>query len=168
MLHIGDSHLQNWGLKGTLRKKFQAAGATYNVVAWKGSSSRSWLRTGKLHRLLQQKSPDVVIVNLGTNVSRAKDPNDYAKFIKKMILKISPRECYWVAPPPLIEDNNGFYDMLISATSQCHLLDSRKIPFEVPHKKYFHLSKRQSVLWAEYIWEWMNETSDLPEHGDGV
>lgn len=167
VLHIGDSHLQNWGLKGTLRKKFKQAGAAYNVSAWKGSSARSWLRTGKLHRLLRTKNPDVVIVNLGTNICRAKHPRDYAKFIKRMVRKISPRQCYWVAPPPLIADTTAFYNMLEEASKPCIFLDSRKIEFDVPHKKVFHLSRNQSAVWAEQIWEWMNESSYSPEKSNG-
>lgn len=165
VLHIGDSQLQNWGLRGTLKNKFKAAGAAYSASAWKGSSSRSWLWSGKLVRLLHRKAPHVVLVNLGTNVSRADEPGRYAKFVTRLAKKISPRECYWVAPPPLIEDKFGFYDMLQSASKPCIFLDSRKIDFQVPEKRVFHLNRRQSTVWAEQIWKWLNSSPSAPPEG---
>lgn len=168
ILHIGDSHLANWGLKSTLRKRFRSAGASYSASAWIGSSSRSWLITGRLRNLLREKSPHVVIVNLGINIIKAKSPNAYAKYVKKIVKKISPRKCYWVAPPLLIEDKNGLYDMLKEASKPCIFLDSRKIHFDVVHKKNFHLSKSQSAKWAEKIWKWMNDPSLLPGISDGI
>ncbi|MBN2526855.1 MAG: SGNH/GDSL hydrolase family protein [Deltaproteobacteria bacterium] len=169
VLHIGDSNLENWGLKGTLRKKFKQAGADYTVSAWKGSSSRSWLRSGRLQRLLQKKAPHVVLVNLGTNISKADDPTVYMRFVTSVAMKIAPRECYWVAPPPLIDDEHGFYNMLQSASKPCIFLDSRRIDFEIPaNRRVFHLDKRQSTVWAEQIWKWLNEPTVPPESVDGV
>ncbi len=168
VLHIGDSHLENWGLKGTLKRKFKQAGATYSVYAWKGSSSRSWLRSGKLRRVLQKTAPHVVIVNLGTNISRADDPSQYSGYVRRVAERIAPRECYWVAPPPLIEDKNGFYDMLQAASKPCVFLDSREIEFEIRQSKVFHLDKRQSTIWAKQIWKWLNGRSVHPERGNGV
>ncbi|MBN2716828.1 MAG: SGNH/GDSL hydrolase family protein [Deltaproteobacteria bacterium] len=168
VLHIVDSQLDNWGYKGTLKKKFKEAGAAYSAAAWKGSSSRSWLWSGKLQRLIQQKSPHVVLVNLGTNVSRADDPAGYAKFITRLARKIAPRECYWIAPPPLIPDEHGFYDMLQTASKPCVFLDSRQIEFNVSGNRVFHLNKTQSAVWAEQVWKWLNSPLSSPEDTDGV
>jgi lysophospholipase L1-like esterase len=171
ILHIGDSLLLNWGLKGTLRRKFSAAGAKYMVSARKGSNSHSWLVTGLLKRTLNEKKPDIVIINLGSNAVKYRHPENYIQWIQKLVKKIQPRECYWISPPGLIKDNYGFVDMLKDASIPCNFFDSRQANFKRKNKKTFHLSRKQSQKWADMIWQWMNNINNnptTPETGHGL
>lgn len=163
VLHIGDSHLANWGIRSTLKEKFRSAGARYQAVPWIGSNSRGWLVTGKLRKLLRAKSPNIVLINLGTNAFKYKNPKVYAKWITRVVKKIQPRKCYWISPPPFFEDKHGFYDILKEASIPCTFVDSRKAQLDITvDEKHFHLSKEQSARWAEMIWEDINMPPEEP------
>ncbi|MBN2802656.1 MAG: SGNH/GDSL hydrolase family protein [Deltaproteobacteria bacterium] len=159
--------LKNWGLRGTLQKKFNAAGAKYFSQAESGYNSRSWIVTGKLGKALKTSRPDIVLINLGTNAVKAKHPENYAIWIKKLVNKIKPRKCYWISPPGLIEDKYGFYDVLAKSIEPCELLDSRQAHFQRPRPKVFHLTRTQSIEWADMIWDWINrQQGNIAEHND--
>ncbi len=164
VLHIGDSHLENWGLKGTLRRHFEGAGATYTPSAWVGSNSRGWLVTGRLSQLLRKTTPDVVIVNLGTNALKHPKPSSYGVWVKRMVARIAPRRCYWIGPPRFFEDTAGVYPVLQETSRPCAFFDSRDIDFNLRGVTNFHLSRNQSTLWADRIWEWLNR----PEAAGGL
>ena len=171
VLHIGDSMLTNWGLKRTLRKKFTAAGAKYMVKAKEGSNSHSWIVTGQLKKVLREKRPDIVIINLGTNAVKNRNPQTYSMWIKKLVKKIAPRECYWISPPGLVKDKYGFFNVLSKASAPCRLFDSRDAHFKRPRPKVFHLTKSQSEKWAGMIWKWLNaqsKQSDSIKENHGV
>jgi lysophospholipase L1-like esterase len=157
ILHIGDSHLQNWGLQKTLGQHFYKNGATsYKAVAQKGSNSRSWMVSGKLERLLKKNAPDLVLITLGTNAQKHPEPKSYARWISAVAQKVQPGTCYWIGPPVFPEERAEFYEILKEASKPCFFFDSRSIDFERTGKNY-HLSQKQAQKWADHIWEWIKE-----------
>lgn len=168
VLHIGDSHLANKGLTLNLREKFSRAGAHYYVNSWIGSRSKSWLTSGRLRRALEDKRPSTVLVTLGTNALKNKRPDKYADWIKGIRNKIGNRKCYWIAPPALIEDKYGFYDVLKQNAAPCKVFDSRTIQFKTSTQNVYHLSHNQAGRWADHIWAWMNELPPPAEQPHGI
>ncbi|MCP4605604.1 MAG: SGNH/GDSL hydrolase family protein [Proteobacteria bacterium] len=167
VLHIGDSHVSA-GFKKELTRLFKAAGANYRPICWVGSRSKSWVASGKLKRLLKKHRPDVVVVTLGTNAMKNPRPDLYSVWVHTLVEQIEDQFCYWIGPPPLLDDLVGFNEMLHSSSKPCRCFDSRQL--NTPKRKdgKFHLTKAQGEAWAKKVWEWMNGelTVYLPEKTD--
>lgn len=161
ILHIGDSHVYA-GLTSTLRKHLRSGGARYTPVNWIGSRSKSWVASGKLRRLLDRHSPNVVIVTLGTNAMKIRKPKKYAHWIRSLVRRIGPRACYWMGPPSLLEDRFGFNEILAEASAPCRYFDTRKMGFPRREDHHFHLTRAQGERWGESVWEWMNSPENRP------
>ncbi len=161
VLHIGDSHVYA-GLTSTLRKHLRSAGARYTPVNWIGSRSKSWVASGKLRRLLDKHSPNVVIVTLGTNAMKIRNPKKYAHWIRALVRRIGPRTCYWMGPPSLLEDRFGFNEILAEASAPCSYFDTRKMGFPKREDHHFHLTRAQGERWGASTWEWMNFPENRP------
>ena len=161
VLHIGDSQVFA-GLADGLRRRFRHAHASYKLEGWVGSRSKSWVVSGKLRRLLDDFAPHAVIVTLGTNAISHPKPEVYAGWVRKLVEKIGPRQCYWIGPPPVIDDENGFNDQLREACGKCRYFDSR--PMELPprHDGKFHLTRQEGEMWAGQVWDWMNTPGNRP------
>jgi len=155
VLHVGDSHVSA-GLVAGLRAHIRSAGGWYKPVNWVGSRSKSWVVSGRLRRLLQEHGPQVVIVTLGTNVIKERRPQRQVPWIRSMVKMIGPRRCFWLGPPPLINDRYGYNEMAASACRPCRYFDTRMLEFPKRKDGKFHLSAGQGRTWAEQVWAWMN------------
>ncbi len=155
VLHIGDSHVSAGLLKG-LARRFNAVGARYRPVCWVGSRSKSWIASGKLKQLIRKHRPDAVIVTLGTNTISDGRPNRHSGWVRKLARKLKGRHCYWLGPPPLLDDQHGFNEMLSTTTKPCRYFDSRLLNIPKRDDGKFHLTKAQGETWAGAVWAWMN------------
>ncbi len=155
ILHIGDSHVSR-GFTAGLSRHLRRAGAQYQPEGWIGSRTKSWVISGKVRRLLESYRPNVVIVTLGTNDMVDKKPAGHVSWIRALVDKIEPRTCYWVGPPPLLEDAHDYNDLLREEVSPCRFFDSRVLEVRRKPRGVFHLSRHEGEVWAELIWKWMN------------
>ena len=155
ILHFGDSHVAA-GLKASLARHFQSAGAVFHQEGWIGSRSKSWISSGRLKRLLSDFKPSIVVVTLGTNEMRNRRPKRNRIWVRAIIEKIGKAKCYWVGPPPLIVDRTGYTDMLKDATHPCRFFDSRVLDMAPRSDGTFHLTASQGRRWGDRIWRWMN------------
>jgi hypothetical protein len=155
VLHIGDSHVSA-GLTSGLRAYMRQAGARYYKECWVGSSAKSWVVSGQLRQMLKKIRPTVVIITLGTNSMLNRNPSRHATWVRSLVKKIGPRFCYWIGPPPLIDDLLGYNRMLYENTQPCRFFDSRVLDVPKREDAKFHLTKSQGLDWAERIWDWMN------------
>lgn len=169
VLHMGDSHVSA-GLTRGLRRHFDAHGARYVTETWVGSRTKSWVLSGKLDELLGKLRPATVIVTLGTNMMTSPHPERGAQWVEAIVKRIAPRRCYWLGPPPLIEDAFGVNDMLEVASEPCRYFDGRVLTFPVREDGKFHLTVEQGLTWADWVWRWMNGDThtEILEHGDAV
>jgi len=164
VLHIGDSHVSA-GLTAGLRKHLVHAGAIYKPQMWVGSRSKSWVASGRLRRLLDSFAPNAVVITLGTNAMANSSPDRYAHWIRKVVSHVGPRRCFWMGPPPLLEDTHGFNEMAAAAATPCRYFDTRPLGFEPRKDGKFHLTRAQGERWADAVWRWMNEPAPIALSG---
>lgn len=169
VLHVGDSHVSA-GLTTRLRQLLRSAGAIYTPRMWIGSRSKSWVTSGRLRTALDSVSPNVVIVTLGTNAMGNDRLDRYATWIEKLVSHVGPRRCFWLGPPGLLDDTNGFNEMAKGACRPCRYFDTRALGFEPRADGKFHLTREQGVTWADHVWKWMNEPASgaLRDTGDAL
>ncbi len=158
ILHIGDSHVSA-GLKTTLKKILKDSGGHYVADCWVGSRSKSWVTSGRLKQLLKKHNPEVVIVTLGTNIIKNHKPHRHSGWVHALSLQLGKRICYWLGPPPLLDDLYGLNAMLKTNSKPCRYFDARILDIEKRADGKFHLSKHQGESWAEKVWLWMNGKS---------
>ncbi|HUT78780.1 MAG TPA: hypothetical protein VM285_13880 [Polyangia bacterium] len=166
VLHIGDSHVSR-GLTEGLRDHLLRAGARYEAVTWVGSRSRSWVQSGKLRRLLRERSPGAVIVTLGTNAIRHPKPRHLQYWDRALVEQIGPRLCFWLGPPSLIEDRHGLNPALMESTTPCRYFETRLLDFPPREDGRFHLTRAQGLSWAAATWVWING-GPAPRSGDAL
>jgi hypothetical protein len=159
VLHVGDSNVAA-GLVAGLRKAFAEAGASYQPHGWVGSRSKSWVVSGLLTRLIQEVAPQVVVVTLETNTLSSPRVDVNAAWVKRFVDRIGPRRCYWLGPPPLIEDAYGYGPVLADACAPCRYFDTSRLPYPRREDGKFHLTRQQGLDWAERVWAWMNAGTD--------
>jgi hypothetical protein len=155
ILHIGDSHVAS-GLKSSLAGHFREAGARFLQEGWVGSRSKSWIKSGKLKNLIATFRPTVVVVTLGTNEMKNHRPQRNRSWIKAIVRRCGKAKCYWVGPPPLLEDVHGYNEMLKENIPPCRYFDSRVLNVKPKEDGKFHLSKAEGTDWGDRIWRWMN------------
>lgn len=155
ILHIGDSHVSR-GFTAGLARHLRSVGAQYEPKGWIGSRTKSWVVSGKARRLMESFHPNVVIVTLGTNEMGCRTPASHISWIRALVNKIGNRTCYWVGPPPLLEDAHGYNELVRKEVSPCRFFDSRVLEVKRKPEGVFHLSRNEGEVWAELIWKWMN------------
>jgi hypothetical protein len=155
VLHVGDSNVA-MGLVSGLRERFRAAGATYEAHGWVGSRSKSWVITGKLAELIRVFAPQVVIVTLETNTLGSRRTDVHAAWVKRLVERIGPRRCYWLGPPPLLDDTYHYGAILATACAPCRYFDTARLPYPKREDGRFHLTRDQGIDWAGRVWAWMN------------
>lgn len=159
VLHVGDSNVAA-GLVAGLRKAFTEAGAVYQPHGWVGSRSKSWVVSGLLTQLIRENAPQVVVVTLETNTLRSRRVDVNAAWVRRFVERIGPRRCYWLGPPPLIEDAYGYGPVLAEACAPCRYFDTSRLPFPKREDGRFHLTRQQGLDWADRAWAWMNGRTD--------
>ena len=159
VLHVGDSNVAA-GLVAGLRRAFSDAGALYRPHGWVGSRSRSWVVSGLLTKLIREVAPQVVVVTLETNALRNPRVDANAAWVRRFVERIGPRRCYWLGPPPLVEDRYAYGPVLAEACAPCRYFDTSRLPYPKREDGKFHLTRQQGLDWAERAWAWMNGPAD--------
>jgi hypothetical protein len=116
--------------------------------------------SGLLTRLIREVAPQVVVVTLETNTLRSPRVEVNAAWVKRFVDRIGPRRCYWLGPPPLIEDAYGYGPVLAEACAPCRYFDTSRLPYPRRADGKFHLTRQQGLDWAERAWAWMNGGTD--------
>ncbi len=166
VLHIGDSHVSA-GLKRGLAKRLKSAGSQYCADAWVGSRAKSWVVSGRIKQLLRKHRPDAVVITLGTNAMQNRRPDRYSGWVQALVSLIKGKTCYWLGPPPIIDDTFGFNEMLLEHSKPCRFFDSRVLQIPKRADGKFHLTKTQGERWAAHAWAWMNDIKiEEKEEGD--
>ena len=155
VLHFGDSNVAA-GLVAGLRRAFTDAGAVYEAHGLVGSRSKTWIVSGLLTQLIREVAPRVVVVTLETNTLKSPRVEANAAWVRRVVARIGPRQCYWLGPPPLIDDAYGYGPILARACAPCRYFDTSRLPYPKPASGRFHLTRQQGLDWAERAWAWMN------------
>lgn len=162
VLHVGDSNVA-MGLVTGLRRRFADAGAIYEPHGWQGSRSKSWVVSGRLSGLIREFAPQVVVVTLETNTLGQRRTDVHAAWVRRLVERIGPRRCYWLGPPPLVEDTFHLGALLPEACAPCRYFDTSRLPYPMRGDGRFHLTRDQGLDWAERVWVWMNSTAGGPD-----
>jgi hypothetical protein len=155
ILHIGDSHL-SFGFKSEMARCFKEAGSRFRQKPWKGSRTKSWIVSGVAKQLIEEYRPTVVVVTLGTNEMRDGAPVRQMPWIRALIERIGLRTCYWLGPPPLLEDTYGYNDYMKDHVAPCRYFDARALGLKKRDDGTYHLSRAEGEMWAGLVWQWMN------------
>lgn len=156
VLHIGDSFMGS-GFTQALKPKLDALGVKYEVRGEDSSYTVTW--APKMDKLIADTSPDLVILNLGTNEVANTDPPTHAPAIKRIIKSIGDRPCVWVSPPMWRKDT-GILNVIREASAPCRYFDSdRLVPEPIPRRgDKIHPTTKGGEIWANAFWSWlMNE-----------
>jgi hypothetical protein len=135
---------------------FSKAGSVFRQETWVGSKAKSWVISGKASDLMRSFQPNVVLITLGTNTMKTKKPERELSWIRALINRVHKAECYWIGPPPLIDDIHGYNEWLKQHIAPCRYFDSRVLNFQKRSDRKFHLTKEQGATWAELVWLFMN------------
>ncbi len=154
ILQIGDSQL-SYAFKREMARRYRAEGARFRMKRWVGSRTKSWIITRRAERLIRAYRPTVVVVTLGTNEMECPQ-EQYEPWVRELVRHIGARMCYWLGPPPLIEDIRGYNEAMREIVAPCRYFDSRRLDAPIRKDHKFHLTRAQGEAWARLVWRWMN------------
>ena len=178
-LIVGDSHVDHSNLAKYLKEGLAALGYDATAAGAVGTTAATWLANDKICRtndksvcvdkLALPKSPDLLIVSLGTNdlaAAAASGGDQDAKADKiveqvtQLIQYFSPGKVLWVGPP-WFRDNwqwakNAYAQPLYQAAARANapIFDSRvvtKEAVEAGSGDGVHLGDKGSQAWAKAI-----------------
>lgn len=187
ILYIGDSH--SYGQLGTIVEKKlssisdhvimeSSCGSTANTWLGKSGFAKTvcgfWKKDGseeirsvnhqipKFSDELEKYQPQVVVVQLGTNMAVGTNPSNSASSILELMKQIKDANalCIWVGPPDanssIVTKANlkTVNDLLIelSANNNCHYIDSLKLTvFPKSSSEGIHYPPSLSAAWGEQI-----------------
>lgn len=187
ILYIGDSH--SYGKLGTVIDKNLSKNANHVIMeASCGASASTWLGNSgfvktvcgfwkkdgneeirsvkhlmpKFSEELSKYHPDVVVIELGTNMASSEKPLRSKSSIEQMMkeIKDTGATCIWIGPPDanskiVTKEKLKIVNDLIkdlSDKNDCHFIDSLKMTkFPKDSKEGIHYPPKLSAEWGEKI-----------------
>jgi hypothetical protein len=152
ILHVGDSTVgYTTGLQMELKRMFKDAGIAY--VSWTVTSAgiHAFAEDRVVEKMVKRHSPDLVIVQLGTNNLTVPRPDVYVVDIKNILSQVGARSCYWIGPISIKFPERGMRGILRDNVSPCVFYDSYDLTLE-RQPDGLHPSQSASKIWAEAFW----------------
>jgi hypothetical protein len=187
ILYIGDSH--SFGQFGKVMDETLSQVSEHLVIESScGSTPSTWLGTNtyqktvcgfwkkdgleelrtKVHSTpnfieeIENYRPDIVIVQLGTNIAAFENPLGQTKSIDKMMKTIINKNitCYWIGPPdansPIVTKKKLIItnDLLkkLAKNNNCTFIDSLRLTsFPLNYKEGIHYPSNLSRTWGEKV-----------------
>lgn len=187
ILYVGDSH--SYGKLGTTIEKNLSTISNHVIMESScGSTPSTWLgksgyaqtvcgfwkkdgadetrsvkhNTPKFSEEINSYRPDVVVIQLGTNIAAGEKPANYKASIEEMMNLVSTAnsKCIWIGPPDANskivtkEKLKVTNDLLIelSKAHNCSYIDSMKITsFPKDSKEGIHYPPSLSAKWGEDV-----------------
>jgi len=187
IMFAGDSH--SYGKMGaTLESELSKISTDRSFMSSCGSSASTWLKKSgnektvcgfwkkegnieirqtnfnnpKLADEITRFKPDVVIVQLGTNMAASKYPANSRTSIQELLKVVTshPVTCIWIGPPDanslVVTDEKlkVVNDILIEETklAGCHFIDSLKLTaFPIKNTEGIHYPSSLSIEWGNKL-----------------
>lgn len=157
VLHVGDSTVgYTLGLSLELGKMFKAAGVAYESHTVTAAGLRTFAKSKVLEKLVAEKNPDLVIVQLGTNNLTVPNPAAYLPDVKAIVAQTGGKPCYWVGPIPLEQPEHGMRALLRENVAPCTFYDSFELKLARQEDK-IHPTQPAAKKWADAFWKFANE-----------
>ena len=152
VLHVGDSSLGfAQGLALEMSTRFAAIGVRYDAHTEASAGLHTFATSKKLEQLVREKSPDVVLLNLGMNNLTALHPEQYVADIRAIVLQVGDRPCFWIGPLSIDRPETGLIALLASASAPCGWSSSYDLVIE-RQPDALHPTQRGASRWADAIW----------------
>src|SRR5690606_2700327 len=113
---------------------------------------RSFAKSGVVEKLVADKDPDLVIIQLGTNNLTVPHPDVYADEVRAIVAQVGDRPCYWIGPIPLQQKEHGMRAMLRENVAPCVFFDSYDLKLARQPDK-IHPTQRAAKKWADAFWK---------------
>lgn len=173
---IGDSHVDSSVLATTLKSGLKSLGYDAKDYGIASSSAATWLNNDKICRPKNlgnkcvdktqiSKSPDLLIISLGTNDCAGSKPSaakaeEVVARIKKLAAYFDPKQLVWIGPPWLKDTwptaKNDFMEPLYEAAKRTNtqIFDSRistRQAVEAGSGDGVHLGSEGSKIWGNAV-----------------
>lgn len=158
VLHIGDSTVgYTLGMQLELGRMFKAAGVRYESHTFTAAGLRSFAKERYVEKLVREKEPDLVIIQLGTNNLTVPTPTAYLPDVKEIVAQTGNHACYWVGPIPLEQAEKGMRKMLRENVAPCTFYDSFDLVLARQSDK-IHPTQPAAKKWADAFWTFADKT----------
>lgn len=164
VLHVGDSTVgYTLGMSLEMTKLFRAASVPYESHTFTASGLHAFASEKRLEKLVREKNPDLVIIQLGTNNLTVPNPPAYLDDVKSIVAQASGRACYWIGPIPLEQPEKGMRAFLRDNVGPCTFYDSFDLKLD-RQSDHVHPTQTAAKKWAKAFWAFTEATppGDVP------
>lgn len=164
VLHVGDSTVgYTLGMSLEMTRLFRAASVPYESHTFTASGLHAFASERRLEKLVKEKNPDLVIIQLGTNNLTVPNPPAYLDDVKSIVSQAAGRACYWIGPIPLEQPEKGMRGFLRDNVGPCTFYDSFDLKLE-RQSDHIHPTQSAAKKWAKAFWAFTEATppGDVP------
>lgn len=152
VLHVGDSMVPQ--LARALRPRFREYGVRYEMRFEQSTFTSTW--AGRMPALVAATQPHLVLVTLGGNELANPQPENHARFVRRIVESIGARPCIWITPP-LWRDETGIFDVIQKNAAPCRFFET-DVHVDGPIERVgdgIHPTPDGGVTWADALWPWL-------------
>jgi len=153
VLHVGDSTVgYAAGISLEFKKMFPKAGLSYVSHTMTSAGLHTVAEDRIVEKMVKRYSPDLVIIQLGTNNLTVPHPEVYIPDIKSILAQVGHRGCYWIGPISLKFPERGMRGILRDNVSPCVFYDSYELTLE-RQSDGLHPSQKAAIFWSGAFFE---------------
>ena len=163
VLHVGDSTVgYAAGISLEFKKMFPKAGLSYVSHTMTSAGLHTVAEDRIVEKMVKRYSPDLVIIQLGTNNLTVPHPEVYIPDIKSILAQVGHRGCYWIGPISLKFPERGMRGILRDNVSPCVFYDSYDLTLE-RQSDGLHPSQKAAIFWSGAFFEFaaLHPTTNL-------
>lgn len=152
VLHVGDSMVgYRMGLQMELAKRFKDAGVVYESRTFTAAGIRSFATEKHVKKLVAEKNPDLVIVQIGTNNLTVPHPDVYLPDVRSILEQVGDRACIWIGPIPIDRPELGMRRVLRDNVGPCLFYDSYELDLARQYQDV-HPTQAAAKKWSDAFW----------------
>ncbi|MDE6768641.1 MAG: hypothetical protein K2J78_02825 [Muribaculaceae bacterium] len=172
VLFIGDS------MTGWMAERLNAYGDENDfevaTIVWDGSTLSKWAETPNLQEIIEEQTPDAIIVSLGMNEMFESNPERFKGELDTIVSAFGQTPFLWIGPPswPGHSEGQVFNDWLAENLGEGNYFSSLNLDLPRQSKSNPHPTRQGIEEWIDQVVEWMPENShinlpavNLPEDG---
>lgn len=153
VLHVGDSTVgYTLGVALELGKMFRAGGVAYESRTVTSAGLHTFAQSKVVEKLVGEKNPDLVIIQLGTNNLTVPNPAAFIPDVKAIVAQAGGKPCYWIGPIPLDQPEHGMRAMLRENVAPCTFFDSFDLKL-ARQDDHIHPTQPAAKKWADAFWK---------------
>lgn len=153
VLHVGDSTVgYAAGISLEFKRMFPAEGIAYVSHTMTSAGLHAVAEDRIVEKLVKRHSPDLVIIQLGTNNLTVPHPEVYVPDIKSILAQVGKRACYWIGPISLKFPERGMRGILRDNVAPCVFYDSYDLTLE-RQSDGLHPSQKAAIFWSKAFFE---------------